>query len=65
MNVWSFCFLNQFLLLFPSFKQVPQGEEWSKLSKERQLCLGAQTSLDRLHQLVEMARYSSSEHLST
>ena len=54
------------LSCFPSFEQVPQGEEWSKLSKERQVCLGAQTSLDRLHQLVEMARYSSSapEHLS-
>jgi len=30
------------------------GEEWASLSSSRNLCLGAQTSLDRLHQLVEL-----------
>ena len=32
------------------------GESWSFLSMSRSLCLGAQTSVDRLYELVELVR---------
>merc|ERR1719278_2429312 len=41
--------------MFKSHMFHIKGEAWAELSQKRQVCLGAQTSLDRLDQLVELA----------
>lgn len=41
--------------MFKSHMFHIKGEAWAELSQKRQVCLGAQTSLDRLDQLVELS----------
>jgi len=40
--------------MFKSHMFVVRGDSWSRLSDSRLLCLGAQTSVDRLYELTEL-----------
>ena len=42
--------------LYKSRSFVATGADWDSLSERRQLCLGSQTSLDRLYWLPEILR---------
>ena len=39
--------------LYKSYPFVTVGENWTQLNRDRNICLAAQTSLDRLHSLTE------------
>lgn len=42
--------------LFKSKMFVLTGSKWAELSKSRQVCLGAQTSIDRLHWILQTVK---------